>query len=890
LRQDAAIMPHALKSTLVIALCIALVMSAISAAARFYLLESYVTLERESTERTAAGLRRAWNEEVTQLEASVRNYATWDDMYEFVRRPNIPFVQSSLADTSMSNQWVDTVLVTNEHGEPIFWRRFRDPGNRGFPDAELLIADLPPDVLAVPADPPVRPLVTGILPRQGGTMLVSIAPILPTRGDGRPRGMLLFGRSLGDEVLERLSAAAGIRLRALAADAVELPQAVRAAASGPLGRPGALTVIESQDRTATHLIVPDITGAPTIVLRVTEPRLVYQRGLDTINYLVYGAFAMCLLFGAIALLLWLRLTRHWAQRNESEARYRAVVSQATEGIVLVDPATLAILEANPAFLAQAGYAEPPEAGLKLADVFPPGPVNTPALDAGLLPGDRPVELKLRRRGGEICDAEVTTSLIAYQGREVFCLVTRDVTTRKAADARLRASERRLEHLAHHDPLTGLPNRLYLQSYLKRALAESEATGVPLALLFLDLDRFKFINDSRGHETGDALLREVARRLRESVGPGQEVVRMGGDEFVVVMRDATDGRSLEQLGNRILQALSQPFSFGNLQFQVSCSVGTSVYPRDAQDISTLVRSADTAMYHAKEKGRNNVQRYKASLNVRVSDRVQLESSLRSAVDQERLELAYQPQFDLRSGSIVGVEALLRWRDENGALHSSDRIMQLAEETGLILPIGDWVLREACRVRHAWQAGLAGEFRMAINLSPSQLRRPEFLTRLQAVLDETGLAPQLLEIELTESAFMQHAGEEAQPLRALRRQGIGVAIDDFGVGYSSLSYLKHFPVTKLKIDRSFIRDLATDQNSAAIVNAILALAHSMKIPVCAEGVETAGQVEFLLEHGCQYAQGFFFAEPMDADSCLMLLAGTASGSVAVRLRPPTAARAP
>jgi EAL domain-containing protein (putative c-di-GMP-specific phosphodiesterase class I) len=317
--------------------------------------------------------------------------------------------------------------------------------------------------------------------------------------------------------------------------------------------------------------------------------------------------------------------------------------------------------------------------------------------------------------------------------------------------------------------------------------------------------------------------------------------------------------------------------------VTCSVGISVYPRDAADISTLVRSADTAMYHAKEKGRNNLQRYHAGLNARVSDRVQLESSLRAAVDRDGLQLVYQPQFDLRTGSITGVEALLRWRDETGTLRSSDRIMQVAEETGLIVPIGEWVLREACRVRRDWQEGLVGDFRMAVNLSPSQLRRPEFLARLHAVLAETGLAPQLLEVELTESAFMQHAGDEAQPLKLLRQLGIGVAVDDFGIGYSSLSYLKHFPVTKLKIDRSFIRDLASDPNDAAIVRAILALAQSMKIPVCAEGVEAAGQVEFLLEHGCEYAQGFFFAEPMDEESCLMLIAGTADGSVTVRLRP-------
>ncbi|HEU0224209.1 MAG TPA: EAL domain-containing protein [Steroidobacteraceae bacterium] len=875
-------MPRALKAAFIIACCITLIMSAISGAAHFYLLETYVSLERESAERTAAALRRAWQEEIAQLEGSVRNYAVWDDMYEFVHRPNIPFVQSSLAQTSMSNQWIDTVLVTDENAEPVFWRRYRDPGNRGFPDARVLIAELPEGALALPAGSTATPSLTGILPREGGAMLVSIAPILPTSAVAPARGNLLFGRALDGEVLARLSAAAGIDVAGHAPGAAELPAAVRAAAARRADGPEAMTVVEREDRTATHLIIPDIAGAPAIVLRVTEPRQVYLRGLETIDYLVYGAFVMCLVFGAIALVMWLRLTRHWAQRNETEARYRAVVAQATEGIVLVDPASLRILEANRAFLDNAGYDRQPETGLGLADVFPPGPVNTPALTAGLLPGDRPVELKLRTRGGRICDAEVTTSVITHQGRDVFCLVTRDVTARKAADARLRASERRLEHLAHHDPLTGLPNRLYLHSYLKRALDVSRDNGTPLALLFLDVDRFKFINDSRGHETGDALLKEVARRLKDAAGEGRLVVRMGGDEFVVVMPDAADSPAIEQLGNRILESLRQPFRFGDLQFLVTCSIGISVYPRDAADISMLVRSADTAMYHAKDRGRNNLQHYHATLIARVSDRVQLESRLRAAVDEERLQLVYQPQFDLRTGSVIGVEALLRWRDGNGERQLTDELLRIAEETGLIIRIGDWVIREACRVRRAWQAALTGEFRMAVNLSPSQLRRPEFLTQLQAVLAATGLDPALLEVELTESAFMQYAGDEARPLHCLRQSGIGVAVDDFGVGYSSLSYLKHFPVTKLKIDRSFVRDLATDPNDAAIVRAILALAHSMRIPVCAEGVESADQVEFLVEHGCEYAQGYFFAQPMDEESCLMLLSGTASGSVAVRLR--------
>jgi diguanylate cyclase (GGDEF)-like protein len=491
-------------------------------------------------------------------------------------------------------------------------------------------------------------------------------------------------------------------------------------------------------------------------------------------------------------------------------------------------------------------------------------------------------MQLRAANGQLLDVEVTSSIIIHRRREVLCLVTRDVTARKSAEVRLRASERRLDHLAHHDALTGLPNRLYLQSFLKRAITVAEATGTGLALFFLDVDRFKYINDSRGHETGDALLKELAARLAVAVGDGRLVVRMGGDEFVVVMPNVRDENAPAQLASRILETLRAPLWYGNLQFLVTGSVGVSVYPRDAPDLSMLIRSADTAMYHAKEKGRNNYQFFRADLNTSLNDRVAVESRLRAAVSGKQFQLLYQPQIDLRLGEIVGVEALLRWQDERGELQSPESFIEVAEDSGLIVEIGEWMLREAVRVRKHWQETLAREFPMAVNISPSQLSRPEFLPQLKTILRENALSAHLLEVELTESAFMQHASEEAASLHELRQLGVGIAVDDFGMGYSSLSYLKHFPVTKLKIDRSFVRDMVHDANDGAIVRAILAMAQSMRIPVCAEGVETDEQLEHLIEHRCEYAQGYLFARPMEADALYRLLAGTSNGTVSIRLR--------
>jgi diguanylate cyclase (GGDEF)-like protein/PAS domain S-box-containing protein len=639
--------------------------------------------------------------------------------------------------------------------------------------------------------------------------------------------------------------------------------------------------VNDQDIT-TYLVLPNLAGQAALVIDSTEPREVFVKGIETIRFIVSAALIVCAIFGLIAFLMSVRLARNWGELQESEARYRTVVAQASEGILLIDARTRRILEANKAFLEAAGFGDKLPRELYLYDVFPPGAVNSKFMGQDLRPSVGTMEMQLRAANGQLLDVEVTTSIIIHRRREVLCVVTRDVTARKAAEVRLRASEKRLDHLAHHDGLTGLPNRLYLQSFLKRAMAEAEATNSGLALLFLDVDRFKFINDSRGHETGDALLKELATRLTAAAGDGRLVVRMGGDEFVVVMPNVSDEKAPQQLAKRVLETLRAPFWYGNLQFLVTGSVGISVFPRDAPDLSTLIRSADTAMYHAKEKGRNNYQFFRADLNISLNDRVALEAQLRTAISDGRLELLYQPQIDLRIGEIVGVEALLRWKDENGELQSPASFISVAEESGLIVEIGEWVLREAVRTRKHWHETLARDFPVAVNISPSQLRRPEFLSRLKTILRENALSVHLLEVELTESAFMQHAAAEAASLHELRELGIGISVDDFGMGYSSLSYLKHFPITKLKIDRSFVRDMVQDANDGAIVRAILAMAQSMRIPVCAEGVENDEQLEFLLEHDCEYAQGYLFGRPMHADAFYRLLSATSDGTVSMRLR--------
>ncbi|MCK4536875.1 MAG: EAL domain-containing protein, partial [Desulfuromonadales bacterium] len=440
--------------------------------------------------------------------------------------------------------------------------------------------------------------------------------------------------------------------------------------------------------------------------------------------------------------------------------------------------------------------------------------------------------------------------------------SRDITDRVHAEARLRENERRLNLLAHHDTLTNLPNRLLFHDRLHQAMIKAHRTNQQVALLFLDLDRFKNINDSLGHAIGDRVLLEVSRRLSSGIRESDTVARLGGDEFVIIMEQIQDVTGVAAVAQKILRALSQVLGVEGHELFVTASIGISLYPSDGVDIESLMKYADVAMYRAKEQGRNNYQFYKPEMNARTHELLLLEGKLRQALDLKQLLLHYQPQIDLDSGRLIGMEALLRWKHpKEGLIHPSDFI-PLAEETGLIIPIGEWVLHNACVQNKAWQKSGHPPIVVAVNISALQLHQPDFIDMVERVLKETGLDPEWLELEFTESAAMGNVEEIIKTLTDLKGRGIQLAIDDFGTGHSSLSYLKRFPITKLKIDQSFVSDITTDINDAAIVASIIAIARTMNIGVIAEGVETKEQLRFLLEKGCEQCQGFLFSRPLPA----------------------------
>jgi diguanylate cyclase (GGDEF)-like protein len=429
----------------------------------------------------------------------------------------------------------------------------------------------------------------------------------------------------------------------------------------------------------------------------------------------------------------------------------------------------------------------------------------------------------------------------------------DISERKQA-------ELKIEHMAHHDALTNLPNRFSLTERLSQSLQQAKRGGHHLAVIFIDLDRFKTINDSLGHHIGDLLLFEVAARLHKSVRSSDILARLGGDEFVIVLPQVASGIATAHIVNKLQATICRPYHLDGHDLHITPSIGIGVYPHDGETVDELMQNADAAMYHAKAQGRNNYQFFKKEMNAKAQERLVLENDLRLAIEKRQFVVYYQPQIDAEAGRVIGVEALVRWQHPTRGMIPPDEFISVAEETGLILPLGDMVLEMACRQLACWIAEGVPPIRMAVNLSARQFQQDDLPEIVERIIRQTGIDLGLLELEITETVAMSCPDETISNLVRFKEMGVTLAIDDFGTGYSSLGYLKLFPVNRLKIDKSFVNDLRTGSNDAAIAAATIGLAHTLGMEVVAEGVETGAQLDFLKNQQCEVVQGYFFSQPL------------------------------
>lgn len=545
--------------------------------------------------------------------------------------------------------------------------------------------------------------------------------------------------------------------------------------------------------------------------------------------------------------------------SEHELSLAAKVFENMSEAVIITDAENNFVSVNPAFTKMTGYTQDEILG-KNPSIMSSGQHDAEFYqqmwDEIIKNGYWQGEIWNRRKNNEIYPKWLSIVAVQDSNNKIqnYIAVSSDISERKAADERI-------HFMAHYDALTGLPNRVLLHDRLLQAILHAKRKNTKVAILFLDLDRFKIINDTLGHSVGDLLLQAVAKRLQKCVRATDTVARIGGDEFIIVLNDLVDSDLVGKVAQKIMTTIAESFLIREQELHTTTSIGISLFPADGVANEELISNADVAMYRAKENGKNTYQFFTSSMNTSSYERLTVENKLRRALERQEFILHYQPQVDSGAGKIIGAEALVRWQNPEIGLVPPDMFISLAEENGLIVPIGEWVLREACRQNAEWQKLGLPKLAVAVNLSAMQFHQKNLTDMIAEALKETGLHSDWLELEITESGIMKH-GNAISTLNELRDMGIKLSIDDFGTGYSSLSHLKKFPLNKLKIDKSFVDDITTDQDDAAIASAIISMAKSLHLKVIAEGVENKEQLAFLQSQGCYEIQGYFFSRPLPA----------------------------
>ncbi|HET7811565.1 MAG TPA: EAL domain-containing protein [Steroidobacteraceae bacterium] len=843
------------REALAVYLAALLIISGTWAASRYLILRKFEYIEHNDVARSVEVMRKALVTKNTEIETVSRDFARWDDMYSYVSSLDPKFEYENFSEAGLDEMNVDLVWLLDPNDKLLSsFENDTDDAHYSHPASAPLIRELER----------ITPLVRSVVDQEGTLRMVLIKgvphviaaqTVLHSDRSGPAAGTLVFARRIGPPEVASIGADSQLNVHF---ELLEDPSVAAEKQPLILAQDGRRIVRRSDTAIEGQLRIDSIDNRPLAVMYTLLPRSVVQSGQQGVRYLI----GMVALLVSILVAAWHayrgRLKRSADAAALSETRYRAIFERAASGIVLFDPASRRVLDANPQAQRLIGASLDELRRRDVATIFDT-PVSLAAGSERDVPSEsRPAQIL--RGDNERRDVEISIADIEPGSGRVHAMLLQDISHRREAERRAQEHQLSLQHLATHDALTGLPNRAFLNEELPRLIDEAARRGDSLSILYIDCDNFKNINDSRGHSIGDDYLRSVARRLRDSIASPDLVVRMGGDEFLVVTRHYGLEPDSAAIAERVAAALKKPVRLGEATYSATTSIGLSVYPRDATTMSELLRSADIALYEAKARGRDNVQMFDAAMNKRVHTRLALEQDLRSAVNRDAIEIQLQPIVDIRSGRLVSFEALARWNDPRHGAVPPLSFIEVAEASDLIVELGECVFRNVARQIAAWQRAGLKPVPVAVNVSAKQLKRSNLPERLVAIAHEFDIAPHQMEVELTESVAMQDSEQHVTKLHALRDLGIRVSVDDFGTGYSSLSYLRNLPIDYLKIDRTFVRDMNVDRNDAAIVRAIISMAQSLHLGTVAEGIETREHASQLLALGCSTGQGYFFSKPM------------------------------
>lgn len=901
------------KTLYIIALTLSGLVIVLYAASQAIVLEGFARQEEEGTRQDILRVRTALDDNLSTLQGTTKDWAAWDDTYSYVVGANNDYYRSNLDnDAPFTSNKLSLMVFVDSTGKVIFSRAYDLAHDARVPVPASLAQHLSPSNPLLD-HPTLDSGVKGLLSLPEGPLLIDAEPILTSDSSGPVHGTLIFGRSLDAAALQRLSRTTLLSLTAYRIGDGRMPFDFKEALTHLSGEASTFARPLSSKTVAGYILLNDIYGKPAIVFRSETPRNGYEQGQSTVLYFLGALIIVGIVFGVIILLLLekgalLRLARlskgvnaigasgdlsarvpvvgkdelaslaaninnmlealglSQRRRWESERRFRAIFEHALDPLIIMDDAG-DIIEANPATRSLLGLPQD-ELFVGKVDDF----IHSTHVDEDhqlsqlfLQHGAHLGELRIVRKDGEIREVEFYTKSNFLTGYHLVAI--RDVTDRK------RLAEQ-LEHQAFHDPLTDLPNRALFMDRLAHALTRAGRRADSVGVLFLDLDDFKVVNDSLGHNVGDQLLVSVGERLNRCIRAGDTVARLGGDEFTILVENITRVSDIIIVTERIAEQMQTPFHLGGAEVFISTSIGVAISASSQERPDDLLRNADMAMYEAKSKGKARYAAFDPIMDTRAWERLQMETDLRRAIERNEFRVHYQPVVELQTGRIVEVEALVRWQHPQRGLISPADFIPLAEQTGLIVSIGQWVLKEACRQVRAWQEEWEGDqsLMLSVNLSARQFQENRLVDNIAHVLKETGLGAQCLKLEITESVALDSTGPTLTTFEELKALGLQLAIDDFGTGYSALSYLKRYPIDTLKLDCTFTGGLGRDAEDTAIVHAVIAFAQALNLSVIAEGIETAEQLAHLKSLGCDRGQGYYFSKPLPAELMTPLFATT------------------